>query len=136
MGGGGGGGGGGGLSGFRISTLASNNSINTTNSAISNLIKNVGTNNVAREGPTLHALSGGVLGSGQMIPLQHQGYFVCPLFKFVAEFGAKHNLSDDDDCLLTALLPPGSRSVEYWVTHNVCLIAVADPFPFLDILSQ
>lgn len=69
---------------------------------------------------------------GSTVPVRLNDAYVCPVFKYVAEFGAKHNLADEDDCLMAVLLPAGARRAEHWAIHNVGIVAMADPAALLE----
>lgn len=81
----------------------------------------------ATSSPSVPALARALALPGAVLPVRARDAYVCPVFKYVACFGAKHNLADDDDCLATLLMPCGNRAAEYWATHNVGAVAMADP---------
>lgn len=61
------------------------------------------------------------------VPVGVGGRYLCPVFKYLAEYGARHNLGDEDDVLLSLLLPAGRRTPEHWVVRNVAVIVTAEP---------
>jgi dynein heavy chain len=86
----------------------------------------------ATDSPAVPQLAHQLALPGATVPTLVNGSYVCPIFKYVSEFGAKHNLADEDDCLLAVLLPPGARRAEHWAIHNVGMIAMADPDSVLE----
>ncbi len=97
--------------------------------------------------PTVPALTRVLALPGQTLPTHVGDAYVCPVFKHVsgggggsaaaarAAAGGSSMRADSDSCLATLLLPSGGRRAEYWATHNVSVVAAADPWALIKAVA-
>ncbi|KXZ48874.1 hypothetical protein GPECTOR_25g459 [Gonium pectorale] len=88
----------------------------------------------ATTSPAVPQLARALALPGATLPVRLLDSYVCPIFKYVAGFGARNPLllADADDCLTSVLLPCGAKRPEVWAAQQVGILAVPDPAALLD----